>query len=303
LGSIADKHIKALRAIDKKIVIRALRSAKGSAEFPGISNIYSIAEIGNPTFVIISNPTHLHLDTIKTFTELGIPMLIEKPAFHQLEGTTEILALIESQKISTYVACNLRFHPCIQFIKDYLDKSSARINEVNIYCGSYLPDWRPGKDYKTIYSANKDMGGGVHLDLFHEMDYACWLFGYPKSYHGFSSQLSTIGIDAPDYANYLLNYQHFNMSVVLNYYRRQPKRTIEILFEEDTLTIDLIGNKISNGDGQVIFETPEFTILTTYIDQLRYFMTCLSNNQTPMNTLHESVAVLKISLSNESIKG
>lgn len=31
---------------------------------------------------------------------------------------------------------------CSSFTKQYIAGSSLRINEINVYCGSYLPSWR-----------------------------------------------------------------------------------------------------------------------------------------------------------------
>ena len=43
-------------------------------------------------------------------------------------------------------------------------------------CHSYLPQWRK-KNYKKSYSSNAKLGGGVSLDLSHEIDYIQWIFG------------------------------------------------------------------------------------------------------------------------------
>jgi predicted dehydrogenase len=303
LGSIAAKHILALKQIDDKVNIKALRSSRNAAIISGITNIYDVKDIGKPNFVIISNPTYLHAGTIKLFAERNIPMFIEKPVVNTLEHIVELTQLIELKDAVTYTACNLRFHPCINFLKKYLAYNDIFINEVNIYCGSYLPDWRPGKNYQDIYSAHLSMGGGVHLDLFHEMDYTCWIFGYPESYKGFSSSKSGLKIEAPDYGNYLLSYANFNVSIVLNYYRKEPKRSIEILFKEETWLVDLIANKIMSASGTVIFEDQRFKMIDTYIDQMRYFISHLESDIPPMNSFKESVEILKISLANESLKG
>lgn len=177
------------------------------AEVAGVRNIYSLDELKQlPAFAIISNPTHLHLSTIRLLAGLSIPLFIEKPPLHTLADVDEIVKLIDVKNVLTYVACNLRFHPCIKFLKSYLESNDRKVNEVNVYCGSFLPSWRPGRDYKEVYSSNKNMGGGVYLDLFHEIDYTCWLFGIPNASYGFQSNKSTLNIDAADYSNYLFAY-------------------------------------------------------------------------------------------------
>ncbi len=299
LGSIAKKHISALRALNIGFKIYALRSNKNAENEEGIENIYNVDETNVVfDFAIISNPTHLHFEYIEKLAQKGIDLFIEKPAIHSLENTDKLLRLIRNGKIKTYVACNMRFHPCIAFLKKKVDTETLRINEVNVYCGSYLPDWRPGKDFRTIYSANASMGGGVHLDLFHELDYTIWLFGLPNESKFVLKSTSSLNIDSIDYANYVFEYDKFNANIILNYYRRKPKREIEIVLEHETWTVDLINNEIKNDNGELMFQVNAFNVKETYENQLRYFMNFLKNNESPMNSLSESIEILKFCLKN-----
>lgn len=300
LGSIARKHITALQTLKSDSKIYALRSNLNAAIEEGVENIYDLDDerIGFD-FAIISNPTHLHYQFIEELAHKGIPLFIEKPAVDTLENINKLVDLIEEKQLITYIACNLRFHPCIEFLKNKLDTEKLRINEVNVYCGSYLPDWRPGKDFRTIYSANAAMGGGVHLDLFHELDYTAWLFGLPNNSKSVLRNVSSLEIDAVDYANYTLEYNTFTANIILNYYRKKPKREIEIVLVEDTWTVDLIKNEIKNDAGEYTFQALGFNVKDTYLLQLDYFIGCLENNKVPMNSLATSVEILKICLNNE----
>jgi predicted dehydrogenase len=303
LGSIAKKHIAALYSLDMDLKIYALRSGLNGENYENVINVTSLNDLDCiMDFAIISNPTNLHFKTIEELTNKTIPLFIEKPAVHTLSGTKQLIDTVEKHKIINYVACNLRFHPCIKFLKEHIHHNKPIINEVNVYCGSYLPDWRPGKDYTKIYSANIDMGGGVNLDLFHEMDYTRWIFGYPDAFRGFCSSKSTLGITSADYANYLLSYPNFNISMVLNYFRRKGKRTIEVLFDNDTWTVDLIAAKIVSESLGAIFESADYVPMDSYIEQMKYFVNHLFKKKQPMNSLRESIEILKISLSNEAIR-
>lgn len=298
LGSIAKKHINALKSLSSEFEIYALRSSRDASQYEDVINVFDLNYCVFD-FAIISNPTYLHFDYIKLLSEKSIPLFIEKPPVHSLENFDEILNLVLKKKIMTYVACNLRFHPCLNFLKDKIDDHNLRVNEINIYCGSYLPDWRPGVNFRKVYSADSKMGGGVHLDLFHEIDYVTWIFGQPKLYNSFKRNVSSLSINAIDYANYTLQYDKFTASIILNYYRKKTKREIEIVFEDDTWIIDLINNTITNDENNLIFEVKDFNILYTYKLQLKYFIDCLNFNKTPMNSLAESIHALQICLHNE----
>jgi predicted dehydrogenase len=297
LGSIAKKHIDAIRSLKIDVKIYALRSNQSAITEYKVENIFCLDHFDiQIDFAIISNPTNLHYKYIQILAEKGIPIFIEKPPLHSLDNSDKILKLIEYKKVITYVACNLRFHPCLVFLKNYLNSKQARINEVNIYCGSYLPDWRPGKDFRKIYSANANMGGGVHLDLFHELDYTTWLFGFPKRSFVIKRNVSSLDIDAIDYANYILEYQNYTANIILNYYRNKIKRTIEIVFENQVVLVDLVKNIVIDEEDKVLFRMTNFKTNQTYNYQMSYFFNCLYQNQIPINSFKESIEVLKIVL-------
>lgn len=293
LGSIAKKHINAIQHIDSKCKLYALRRSSATTSVEGVTNLYSLEECRaiQFDFILISNPTSEHFTTIKMFSEWGIPLFIEKPLFSQVnKETEELVATIMKSNISTYVACNLRFLEALRFIKEKV--KHERINEVNVYCGSYLPDWRPNVDFRTVYSANAEMGGGVHIDLIHELDYVYWLFGAPNAAMNYFSNKSSLSISAHDYANYLWKYNEFNVSIVLNYYRRTPKREIEIVTDQSCYTVDLLNNVVYK-EKEVVF-SHQNRIIDTYISQMLFFMEQIVQNKVVMNDINEANKILKL---------
>lgn len=294
LGSIAKKHIGALKKIKPEVHFFALRSSNLADQFEDVVNVLSIAECPQIDFVIISNPTAFHAEAIKQVVHLKKPLFIEKPPFHTLEAADECLILVNKNNILTYTAFNLRFRDCLIHLKKNVVIS--KVQEVNVYCGSYLPSWRNNSDYKKNYSAHAAMGGGVHLDLIHELDYVLWIFGAPREVRSLLRNCSKIDIKAVDYANYILIYDTFVVNIVLNYYRRDTKRSCEIVFDDFTWEVNLINNKIINTtDNSVVFQS-EQTVLDTYTAQLDYFCNIIANNENPFNSLTESINTLKIAL-------
>lgn len=299
LGSIAKKHIKAIGLVKPQAQIFALRSSKDAETYQNVQNIYSLRELAvKPDFVLIANPTQMHGEAINQSLSFSCPLFIEKPILDSLIHSEAIREEINSTGVITYVACNLRFHPALVFFRKYLSEISPRINEVNIYCGSYLPDWRPGRDFRKIYSANANMGGGAHLDLIHEIDYCTWLFGTPLNVNTLQRSVSSLNIDSIDYAQFSLIYPGFVANVILNYYRKDTKREIEMITDEDTITVDLLKNRVmSSCSGAVLFEQP-FDISETYLKQMEYFIGHVEKKEQPMNDFSEGLGVLKIALHN-----
>jgi predicted dehydrogenase len=299
LGSIAQKHIHALRALNRQAEIFALRSGRSNTDVDGVTNL-TLQQLHGERFdfAIISNPTDQHTTALPAVLELNVPLLIEKPLFHVIgEEERQLVEEINQKGILNYVACNLRFHPCLQYFRQEILPALSVINEVNIYCGSYLPDWRPGRDFREIYSANADKGGGAHLDLIHELDYAYWIFGKPLTDWGRLYSRSHLQISAVDSARYLWEYERYCISFTLNYYRRTGKRQIEVLTDEGEYMIDLVENRILfNKDVIVSYQLDRFY---TYVKQMEYFIHHITDGKGMMNDVNEAMQVLQLCLNGE----
>jgi predicted dehydrogenase len=294
LGSIAAKHILSLRSLVPDVSIYALRSSYSASQEQGVTNVFDLQHLGFlPDFILIANPTIHHAATLAATVPLGVPLFIEKPSLHELALAPLLLAAIEEKKIPTYVACNLRFLEGFSFLKTYLDTHKPIINEVNVYAGSYLPDWRPGRDFRTIYSALPELGGGVHLDLVHELDYVYWLFGVPQRAEKNLRSVSSLHIKSIDYANYYFEYPDFSANIVLNYYRRQTKRTIEIVMADTTFIFDLLKHEIRDDSGVLIFQSNQ-KIIDTYTLQMTYFLNYIKGKDAAFNDFKTSIAVLEM---------
>jgi len=301
LGSIGKKHLSAIYTFYPLANVFALRSKRKSKKYENVINIYSIDELEiNIDFVIISTPTNLHENDIIKFSKLGCPLFIEKPVLHNLKNIESINNILFSNNIKTYVACNMRFHPGIIHLKNFIDNNKSKINEVNVYFGSYMPNWRNGIDFRENYSSHEDMGGGVHLDLIHELDYCIWIFGYPISIKSVFRKVSNLEINSIDYTNYILFYDDFTLNIKLNYYRIDSKREIEILTNDTTLIYDLIQNKVFDNKSKQILFHEDFSMMDTYNNQMKYFIDNINNNQkTIMNNFEESIKILKIALNDK----
>ena len=121
LGSIGKKHVDALKKLEPNAVVFALRSSNGKDVYLDVKNIYSILDIKTTIdFVIISNVTSEHEKSILIAINLNCPIFIEKPVLNSVANAENISKKLAIKNIHTYVACNLRFHPAIQFISNYL---------------------------------------------------------------------------------------------------------------------------------------------------------------------------------------
>jgi len=298
LGSIGKRHlkniVKVFREYGLDIEIHALRKTQKPLE-EDIRNLinYEVFTEKNLSYdydiTFITNPTNLHYDTIKLMEDRTKHMFIEKPIFDNNEYDISNLRLRENGIY--YVAGPLKFSMITQNLKQIL--LSERVYSIRAICSSYLPDWRPGVDYRNIYSANKSEGGGVSIDLIHEWDYITYLFGFPTEVCNLNGQYSHLEIDSEDISVYIAKYEDKLVEIHLDYFGRKPRREIEILTKSGMIVGDFIKNTISFTDKK---EDMNFSKENKdmYIEEMKSFMEKVLKASKGENSIEHAWRVLKL---------
>lgn len=252
MGSIGKRHFRnlctILREENRDYIIDLYRSGMGgtlSLEFStNVRHVFSMAEGNTITehydAVFITNPTFEHYKTVRCFVGSARAMFIEKPVFDNPDVDLDALCL--QPECIYYVACPLRYHPVIHYVRTCIPCEQSYA--VRAICSSYLPAWRPGTDYRTCYSAHQSMGGGVDIDLIHEWDYLTSLFGPVKSGFAIRNHISSLEIQSNDLAIYIAQTEHTAIELHLDYFGRKPIRQLQIFLPEDTIDCDILTGEI-----------------------------------------------------------
>lgn len=290
-GSIAKKHAKRLLKFFPKQDISQI----GSRSFK-----YSNHKDEKYAFAVIASPASHHIKHLNDIHEICNKILIEKPLSNSIQAAESYLK--ENKNIAETnisVAYCLRFHPLIQALKKILSLDvMGNIYNIHINTGSYLPDWRK-IDYRESVSANKKLGGGVLLELSHELDLILWL---RNKITPICSKLRTtkeLSTDVEEIADILFEGQSGELiSMHLDFFNKTPKRSINILASNGNLSIDLINNKIIH-DGKNkkidnVIDKIDYS-LNMYDEMLSEFLNGKSNfNSKNLASFNDALRVLNL---------
>ncbi|SEH53669.1 Predicted dehydrogenase [Magnetospirillum fulvum] len=246
--------------------------------------LHQALEATQPDYVVIATETAAHIDSLLNLVEAQYDgrVLIEKPldVFHR--------KLPENRFRLAAVAYNLRFHPLLAALKNAL--RGQNVISAQIYCGQYLPDWRPGTDYRHSYSSQTALGGGVLRDLSHELDYLLWLFGACERVAAIGGKNGPLDIRSDDSWGMLMSLANCPIATVqINYLDRPGRREIVVNTAEHTYAADLSQGKLVT-DGvptNIACERDE-----TYRLQHRAMLS--DDAQPSLCTLEQGEAVMKL---------
>ena len=259
-GSIGSRHARILKN-NLKIKNIFIFSKQKIKKYKSFSNLAEIKKI-NPNYVVIANNTRSHFFYLKYLENnfKNIIILVEKPLFHR-----QLPLRIKNNKV--FVGYNMRFHPVIRFLKEKLLKD--KIIDIKMIANSYLPNWRKKIKYYKCYSAHKKLGGGVILDLSHELDLANWLFGKIKVKYSLHGKFSKLKINTEDTLKLYGKIKRSNFSLDLSYYSHVEIRKILVNTEKNSIHADISNNfliiKGNNLSKKINYSS--FNIDSTYIDQ------------------------------------
>lgn len=299
-GSIGARHIRNLATIceqdGESLVVDLVRSSdrplpedieRHIGETFGLWNEVE----GGYDGVFIANPTHLHAETLRASALSSHSFFVEKPLAQDVVGVeADLLALPTSN--TYYVACPLRYTRALLEAEHIVSKH--RVFSASSASSSYLPDWRVGVDYRQVYSAHKDEGGGVPIDLIHEWDYLVHLFGFPQSVAMMAGTYSCLEIDSEDIAVYIARYERMLVEVHLDYFGREPRRTLDLYTADARYVVDILHSRLYR-NGRLAAAWPEEPN-DKYLREMRLFVDIMRKRilKSP-NAIEDAIRVQRIS--------
>ena len=247
---------------------------------------------------VIATPAIYHIRQATKLIEANIHVLVEKPLSHNMTDVDNFLEISENSDVVGLVGYCLRYDPAAKQFKKLLNsKKIGQILCVDVDCSSYLPDWRPNQDYRQSVSARKELGGGVLLELSHELDYIRWFFGYIESVSAVLQNSGTLSLDVEDNADLILKtVEGLPISVHLDFNSRNVRRTCSVKTSNGDLIWDAASKKViwRMAKGSEKVESFNYDKDEIYRQQLQHFFNCIEHGQAPMVTLESGAAVLQI---------
>ena len=307
LGSIGTRHLNNLHALCRQrgVTLRAgaLRSDLARPLRPGVAEQLhaQFASLDDPAalarydLAFITNPTSLHAEALASLRGRAGALFIEKPIFAAEQTGTDLSALLPPGQ-KAYVAAPMRWCGTMLALKERLAAGvDGRPYCARVLCSSYLPDWRPGADYRTVYSARKALGGGVTIDLIHEWDYLVDLFGAPQALYNLKGQYSELEVDSDDVSLYIARWPHMLGEVHLDYFGRGYRRSIELFTPAGSLVADFGAGTLTLPDGTV--QHCEEDVNARYLREMAYFLDYAQSAETQScNPPELALQVLKLTL-------
>lgn len=162
-GSIGRRHHGNLQALGASSRLVSWREA-------GLGG--ALAAMTDAEAVVVATATDIRLPVIEAAAARGLPVYVEKPlAFRpaEVEAIAEVAAPVAERSMLGYM---LRYHPAVRAL------AAADLSDVFQFAltiGHDVTQWRQNWRFSESYAA-RGAGGGVLLDLCHELDLAACLF-------------------------------------------------------------------------------------------------------------------------------
>ncbi|MGB5886574.1 MAG: Gfo/Idh/MocA family oxidoreductase [Acinetobacter venetianus] len=298
LGNIATRHRRNLKMLfpEAKLIVM---SASGRIPKEPVSDSDHIAESIDEIiqlqvqFAIIASPAPFHAQHAIPFIKAGIPVLIEKPVSVTQTDAQALIDVEAQYKTPVAVGYCLRYLPSAQQVRQMIQEGViGNLYNAFIEIGQYLPDWRPTKDYRETVSAKTELGGGVLLELSHELDYAQWILGSLTPKHVILRASEELGLEVEDNADLLMTtVKGAVVNIHLDFLQRKAHRKCRFIGSDGCIEWDLIRNEvvlIKAKEQQEIYSAPEWDKNQMYLEMVTDFIRKINGQPNQSISLQEA---------------
>jgi predicted dehydrogenase len=296
LGSIGRRHAGNLLSLGHEVVGFDPCPAAGAESWSRAES--AEAALAQATAAVVATPSSRHGDDAAAALDHGRHVLIEKPMTVDPEQASRLAARAQAMDITCGVAMNLRFHPAIGTLQTLLaDGTLGPIRYAQVSAGSDLRTWRTGSDYRTSYSAQAQLGGGVVRDTIHELDYVTWLLGSAVTVVGEVARVSDLEIDVEDVGTALLRLASGAVvSVDLTYVDRVYRRGCLLVGAEATARWDWTQGtiEISRPEAEPQVLDVRADVADTYVRLMEDFIAACERGGVPRTSAQEGSAMVHL---------
>lgn len=321
VGSAGERHIRNLIALGHEEIAvfrtRRLFYRTLARSFPIYNDLDQALKEFGPDVAFVTNPTSLHVPTAMECARAGCHIFIEKPVSHNLIGLKELESELVFHGRSAMVGYMLRFHPFFKAVKRWLEAGVEGPLGQALFLrsswGEHIADWHPWEDYRESYAVRPELGGGPALTLSHDLDLAVWMLGIPTRVQALGTRTDALEARCEHAADFLLGFESgASANLHLDYYQRPTQRSWELVGTKARVSIDVqegtmklwrvpIGEASSNDEShQPAVETHSVPVSfdrdQMFLDEVRYFLDCINQGQTPIPGIADAAQSVRIAL-------
>lgn len=264
-GSIGSRHATNIRALGHEVL-----EYDNPGFDPMIADRMRNIVIETSDAVVIATPSKCHYHDLIESMGREKPTFVEKPIATD-ENAWRDLQNYHSTK-NVFVGCNLRFHPCVQQVKQWLAAGDIGV-----------PLWA---SFTCATKAEKYTEDGVVLNTgAHEVDLALYFFG---------PAICEIAVAEAEEASFTLKHSNGVRSVFfLSLATPNRVREFWIAGAEKNIGVDLDARRMSLGE-KVIQAPGSYD--DDYVNELRGFVDRINGRFAPGATGHDGLAALRVLL-------
>ena len=164
LGSIGQRHLRNIHAVAAQRGIDVATDVVEPRELDYLDaatrafvrqRFTAPDGIGRYDMIFVTNPSQLHAETLAAVRDRADFFFVEKPVFTQALDGDALAPYADERKF--YVACPIRHTRVYGFLSEFVPRN--KVYCARAICSSYLPEWRPGTDYRRTYAAQEGSGG------------------------------------------------------------------------------------------------------------------------------------------------
>lgn len=257
-GSIGQRHARVFRQVgadvalwpvrERGTALSAVDEATGAQLLDDASGPDAVRAAG---LVVVATDTSRHIaDALAALDGGAEKVLVEKPVAPTVADTAALQD--HPRHLLVWVAAPLRAHEAFRHLRRLVGHVSTA-GSAHVWSQSWLPDWRPDRDYRESYSARAEEGG-VLRDLVHEIDYAAVLFGTPTLLGAKVDTTGPLEVDSDQAATLLWSTdREFTVTARLDYVTRPTTRGVVVHSPDGILEWDVARATVrhTTPDGEV----------------------------------------------------